>query len=209
MEISGAIDEAARPEKQCFDAGCDAGSGIRCNYTDWRGRHCPTTWCFAHWVLVRGKPYCRRHATVMGALDAENAIGGLPDIDNRAASLAGWMGKELEAAVRHALKTIAPAGARLISEPLRPALTPGAGRRWQRAWTVSDDTGVLSRVSLEVEEQDDVAIVVRVDGEVIGQGVPPWIGRDATAESVRRAFRDAIAESISLVLSGREVVISA
>lgn len=195
-----------RPEDHCMVEGCTEQSGIRCNYIDWRGKSCRTSWCFAHWRLVRGKPYCRRHATVIEALDGEHAVGGLPDLRTRAASLAGWMGRELEAPIRGALQAVATDGSRLISEPLRPALTPGGGRRWQRAWTLADDSGVLNRVSVEVEEHDDCEVIVRVDGNVIGQGMPPWIASPAISEAERREFRNAIARSIELVLTGRELV---
>ncbi len=212
MEGARGVDLAAAlraPDRDgCLAAGCTEASGIRCNYVDWRGTACRTTWCFGHWVLVRGKPYCRRHATVIDALAGDSAVGGLPDLHNRAASLAGWMGRELEAPVRGTLRSMSPgAGVQLISEPLRPALTPGAGRRWQRAWTLADDSGVLNRVSVEVEEHDDSEVVARVDGEVIGQGIPPWVSRTGPAgETARRDFRNAIARSIALVLTGRELV---
>jgi hypothetical protein len=196
-----------RLDDHCNVEGCAEESGIRCNYVDWRGKPCRTSWCFAHWKLVRGKPYCRRHATVIEALDGESAVGGLPDLATRAASLAGWMGRELEAPVRGVLQSVAAGeGARVISEPLRPALTPGAGRRWQRAWTLADDSGVLNRVSVEVEEHDDSEVIVRVDGKVIGQGIPPWIQSGGASEPERREFRNAIARSIELVLTGRELV---
>lgn len=208
MEVSGALDDIKRGVGRhgaCMAAGCTAPSGIRCNYADWRGTPCHTTWCFAHWVLVRGRPFCRRHATIIEALDGDSAVGGLPDVSNRAASLAGWMGKELEAPVRMALWMVAPDGARLISEPLRPALSPGSGRRWQRAWSLADDAGVLNRVCIEVEEHDDCAVIARVDGEVIGQGIPPWVRHGIRASEMdRRGFRQAIARSVELVL-GREL----
>lgn len=195
-------------DDRCMVEGCEEQSGIRCNYVDWRGRKCRTAWCFTHWKLVRGKPYCRRHATVIEALDSEHAVGGLPELSNRAASLAGWMGRELEAPIRNALQSVARGeNPRVISEPLRPALTPGAGRRWQRAWTLADDSGVLNRVSVEVEEHDDSEVVVRVDGNVIGQGIPPWVDHPGASDVERREFRDAIAHTVENVLgSGRRLV---
>ena len=209
MEGSHALDLASAPinnEDRCMVPGCEEQSGIRCNYIDWRGRACRTSWCFAHWKLVRGKPYCRRHATVIEGLDGEHAVGGLPDLANRAASLAAWMGRELEAGVRNLLQGVGHEDSRVISEPLRPALAPGAGRRWQRAWTLADESGVLNRVSVEVEEHDDSEVVVRVDGSVIGQGIPPWIQGGTGTDEERRDFRDSILHSIEQVLTGRELV---
>ena len=66
--------------------------------------------------------------------------------------------------------------------------------------------GVLNRVSVEVEEHDDSEVIVRVDGKVIGQGIPPWIQSGGASEPERREFRNAIARSIELVLTGRELV---
>ena len=202
---------------RCRADGCEICGGVRCNYVDRRSRPCPTSWCSSHWEIVFGRPYCRRHATVVRALDGFPAAGGWPDLDNRAASLAGWMGWQLDPAVREAFTRVAPpAGAWLVNDPVHLLLGPGgAVRRWQRAWKLVDGGSVLSRVAIEVDEADDTDVLARVDAEVIGHGVPPWIEERLTgapavpAESAarRRRYLADVARSIELVVTRQELVL--
>lgn len=149
-------------------------------------------------------------------LGGRPAVGGWPDLDNRAASLAGWMGRELDPLVTDVLTRVAPvAGARMVKDPVRLVLAPGgAVRRWQRAWKIVDHCSVLNRVAVEVDERDDTDVLARVDTELVGHGVPPWIearmrGWDVTPEedgaSRRRYFGD-VARSIELVVTQQELV---
>jgi hypothetical protein len=166
-------------------------------------------------VLVGGLPFCRRHASTLIALDGAEAVAGLPDIDNRAPSLVGWMGKELDGSIRDLLHRVAPNdSAAVITDPVRLLLTPTGGtRRWAKAWKILDDTWVLTRVSVEVDEHDDGEVCARVDTDLIGRGVPPWIERrrtgvgvdDATAAVERSQFTAAMASSIELVVTRQEV----
>ena len=201
--------------ERCQAEACDA-TGVRCDYVDKRTRACRTTWCSQHWVAVAGKPYCRRHASVVAAMGADAGAVGLPDVDNRAAALVASVAAEVDARVRAVLHEVAPAGgAVLVADPVRP-LPPRdrATRRWQRAWKLVDHSGMLKRVAIEVDEDDDAVVMAHVDAELIGQGVPPWIERRRRGVSVpeqvdaeqRRSFYDAIARSIELVVTDREAV---
>src|SRR5207302_2410312 len=201
--------------ERCQAEACDA-TGVRCDYVDKRTRACRTTWCSQHWVAVAGKPYCRRHASVVAAMGADAGAVGLPDVDNRAAALVASVAAEVDARVRAVLHEVAPAGgAVLVADPVRP-LPPRdrATRRWQRAWKLVDHSGMLKRVAIEVDEDDDAVVMAHVDTELIGQGVPPWIERRRRGVSVpeqvdaeqRRSFYDAIARSIELVVTDREAV---
>jgi hypothetical protein len=152
----------------------------------------------------------------MNAIGGDEAVAGLPDLDNRAPSLVGWVGGELDAPIRELFMRIAPpGGATLVADPVRLVLTPGGrARRWSKAWKLVDNTSVLSRVSIEVDELDDGQVCARVDTELIGQGVPPWIAHrragdqvdPATAATERRDFAAAMARSIELVVTHQEVV---
>ena len=193
--------------------GCSTRAGVRCNYVDRRMRPCTTTWCSLHWHTIGGKQYCRRHASVVQALGGAPSAGGWPDVDNRAASLAAWMGRELDPRISAMFGRIAPAkDGRLLNDPVRLVLTPGGGqRRWQRSWKLVDHTGVLNQVAVEVDESNDSDVIARVDTELIGHGVPPWIEQRhmrGTADDVleRHAFSDAIARSIELVVTRQEMV---
>jgi hypothetical protein len=160
-------------------------------------------------------PFCRRHASTMTALDGAEAVAGLPDLDNRAPSLVGWVSRDLDAAIRDVLRRAAPDGsADVITDPVRLVLTPGGrSRRWAKAWKILDDTSVVSRVSIEVDEHDDCEVCARVDTELIGSGVPPWIEHRragvtvdaATDAAERREFTAAMARSIELVVTRQEL----
>ncbi len=78
----------------------------------------------------------------------------------------------------------------MITDPVRLLLTPGGGhRRWAKAWKILDDTSVVNRVSVEVDEQDDSEVSARVDADLIGRGVPPWIERRRVGVGRRRRNR--------------------
>ena len=198
---------------RCMAAGCGQRGGVRCNYVDRRSRPCTTTWCSRHWNTIAGRQYCRRHANVVEALAGTPSAGGWPDVDNRAASLAGWIGRELDARVVSIFRSVAPAsGAMLVNDPVRLVMPPGGGaRRWQRSWKLVDHAGVLNKVAIEVDESNDADVLARVDTELIGHGVPPWIEQrhlrvDGDNDVTRRAYLDAIARSIELVVTHQEMV---
>jgi hypothetical protein len=202
--------------EKCAADGCRRGDGTLCSYVDKRSRPCPTAWCPNHIALVAGVAFCRRHASTMTAIEGSEAVAGLPDIDDRAPSLVGWMGRELDSPIRELFARLAPHGsATLVTDPVTLILTPGGNtRRWAKAWKMVDRTAVLNRVSIEVDEGDDCHVSARVDSELIGRGVPPWIenrqaGRRvdaATDTAERREFAMAVARSIELVVTGQEVV---
>jgi hypothetical protein len=201
--------------ERCAADGCRRMDGVRCSYVDKRSRHCPTAWCPNHVTALAMTPYCRRHASTMLAIEGGEVVAGLPDLDNRAPSLVGWVARDLDAPVRELLTRVAAtAGASLVTDPVRLVITPGGStRRWAKTWKVLDNKSVLNRVSIEVDEVDDCHVSARVDTELIGRGLPPWIsnrqaGRqlDAAADASERAeFAAAMARSIELVVTGQEV----
>lgn len=210
------VTEPLGGQDRCDAAGCGHQTGVRCNYVDKRNRPCATSWCAEHWVIAQGKPYCRRHATTIEAIGGAEQVGGLPDVDNRAPALCGWLSRELDEPIREILVRVAPdEGATLVTDPVRLVISPGVGgRRWQRTWKLVDHASVLNRVSIEVDEKEDTVVAARVDTDLIGQGVPPWIearleGRAVDRETdaaERRRFRDAMVQSIDLVVTRQEAV---
>jgi hypothetical protein len=72
---------------------------------------------------------------------------------------------------------------------------------------------IVSRASVEVDEAADCDVAARVDNELIGHGVPPWIEHrlaghhvDAAVDATeRREFATAMVRSIELVVTGQEV----
>ena len=193
----------------CSAGGCTAAADITsCGYVDRRSRKCRTAWCAEHRRRVAGHDYCRRHAGVVEALGGQPAAG-LPEVDNRAASLAWYLGRALDDRVTDVLGRTAAPGAALINHPVRVVSGPGArNRRWQRTWNLVDATGVVSRVAIEVDESDDSVVMTSVGSRRIGRGTPPWIehrgGGDDGPER-RAAFVDAIGRSIEMVLTRPEM----
>jgi hypothetical protein len=204
----------AAPGQKCMDGECLKPATCRCTYVDRRQVKCGTTWCDEHSRIVLGLPYCRRHATVAPSLANGFFTHMLPDVENRAPSLASWVGAELDTAVRIALTADAPhKEAYVVSGAVRPVRVPGSTMPvWLRSWTLVDSTGVLQHVSIEVDEEDDRAVVVRVGGEPMGRHQPPWIGRPRTETiapeldaAARQAFRITVMHDIELGLLGARV----
>src|SRR5579864_7291167 len=84
----------------CNEVGCTAQTGIACEYVDRRDRACRTAWCPAHRMVVDERIYCRRHAGVVSSLPTDAAQSmPLPDLENRAPSLVGWMSRQIDAEV--------------------------------------------------------------------------------------------------------------
>lgn len=189
---------------------CTERGAAACAYVDRRMRRCNTTWCARHLDRVGSSDYCRRHAGIVRALGAQ-LPAGLPELSNRAASLAAYLGDELDERVVEILGRAAARNreASLVNHPVRLVNTPGGReRRWQRSWNLVDSTGVVSRVAIEVDEADDTVVMTSVGSSRIGRGTPPWIGhRDAgDADPERRAaFVAAIGRSIELILTRPEM----
>ena len=191
----------------CGASGCGSATVSSCAYVDRRSRTCRTMWCELHRSTVGGRHLCRRHATVMTAL-GNAPVAAPPDVDNRAATLAAYLGGELDARVTALLGRAAQTtGAEVVNHPLRLVSGPsGRDRRWQRSWNLVNETGVVSRVAIEVDERDDTVVMTSVGTGTIGRGTPPWIEqRGSDAAGRRAAFVDAIGRSIELVLTRPEM----
>jgi hypothetical protein len=195
--------EAAGTET-CSEKGCGRSDGIRCPYSDRRGRQCPTTWCPDHYRLHDGLPYCRRHAGVVRALANATSVEQGPDLDNRAPSLADWVANAVDGQVRELLERIR--GDRvsllLVADPMS-LLAQGTPRvrSWARTWKLADHTGVVLKLSVTVDEDNDSEVVARVDSEPVGRIVPPWIkmrsdgavlGQDVDREERRKFERELV-----------------
>jgi hypothetical protein len=203
---------------RCTAQGCDRTVAIRCFYVDRRERVCATTWCIRHGAMFNDNAYCRRHAGTVAALSNGFYQLALPDLDNRAPSLVGWMSDELDAPIRAALQAAARPGTMgettLVADPVR-LITPGlaAQRCWARSWKLVDHLGVVHQVSIEVEEEAQAVVAVRVDHDLIGRSVPPWIERSPIARvptadedaASRSAFNAALARSVQAFLSREEI----
>lgn len=223
MKVFRAMQRRAQPSsptglgsRLCDAPGCGRRDAAQCGYVDRRDRSCTTWWCDDHADPVGGLTFCRRHASTLRALDGSDLAHGLPELDNRAPSLVGWVGRDLDAPIREMLASLAPsAAAKVVAEPVRPVVgVTGPTRRWAKAWKTIDSLAILNRVCVEVDEANDCEVSARVDAELVGSGVPPWIERrrsgvlapPAIAAAERGEFIAAMARSIELVMTHAEVV---
>jgi hypothetical protein len=173
----------------CTQGGCTSKEGSPCEYVDRRGRECRTAWCGEHRVTIEDRVYCRRHAGVVSALpslDSSLAVS-LPDLDNRAPSLVGWVSRQIDGDVwRLLLKELtAGSGGQLVADPVTLVFVGiGRQRAWERSWRLDSHVGIAHRVSILVEENDDTMITVKVGGNAVEQLVPPWIQHRVRGETV-------------------------
>src|ERR1700693_777373 len=184
----------------CTQGGCTSQDGAPCEYVDRRGRECRTAWCIEHRVTIEAGVYCRRHAGVVSALpslDSSLAVS-LPDLDNRAPSLVGWVSRQIDGDVwRLLLKELSSgSGGQLIADPVT-LIFVGIGRQraWERSWRLDSHVGIAHRVSILVEEIDGNMISVQVGGNSVEQVVPPWIqhrvrGETAAPDDARKERED-------------------
>jgi hypothetical protein len=146
--------------------------------------------------------YCRRHAGIIEALGADHADLPLPDLDNRAPSLANWVGRDLDAAIRTLLATGFPSQTMNVT-----SMVSGGSprdRSWGQSWKVISPLGVDCSVSVAVLEGDDSMVHIAYDGKEILAVTPPWIESrrrglvlDAVTDHEQRSrFYDDILEAL-------------
>jgi hypothetical protein len=170
----------------CQARGCKNHTAMACSYVDKRGRTCSGVFCPAHWGVVNGDVYCRRHASTVRAL-GENARDrlGLPDVDNRGPSLVNWIAAELDGRLRALLTDMSHADERVLVETdVSLAYDTHRRPRWERSWKLVETTGVVLKVGIHVDERDDALVTVRVGNEMVAQGIPPWIARRHAGEDI-------------------------
>jgi hypothetical protein len=117
--------------------------------------------------------YCRRHAGIIEALGADHPGVPTPDLENRAPSLANWVGRDLDKSVRMLLETHFPGHTMNVTN----VVTGGSrgDRTWGRSWKLISPQGVDLSVSVTVPEAHDSLVRVVYDGKVLTELTPPWI----------------------------------
>lgn len=190
----------------CSLPGCHSHEGVQCAYRDRRNAVCPTAWCPPHQSVMEGAVYCRRHAGVMRALlSVPEEERDPPELDNRAPSLCEWVALSIEAPVMHMLSTMAAQrpGAQVISDGLHLLMsgTPRV-RGWEHKWRLFDHTGPLQSLGIRIDEPHDESVLVKVNGRVVFETVPPWVtNRDTPSpeeDSRRRiAFHQALLDAMA------------
>jgi len=128
-----------------------------------------------------------------------------PDLDNRALSLCEWVSNDLNADICALLEERRNGAPSLTVQP-QPLhlvlLRSPTSRAWARVWTLSDHTGTLLKVGIEVNESDDTSVVASVDGNPVANDVPPWISdrgtpiSDDAVQKRRDEFRVRLVEAV-------------
>jgi hypothetical protein len=157
----------------CSEPGCTAADAVPCSFVDRRQRKCPTAWCGGHRRIAFDAIYCRRHAGIIEALGADHPGVPTPDLENRAPSLANWVGRDLDKSVRMLLETHFPGHTMNVTN----VVTGGSrgDRTWGRSWKLISPHGVDISVSVTVPEAHDSLVRVVYDGKVLAELTPPWI----------------------------------
>ncbi len=174
----------------CSVGGCASLNAQGCSYRDRRGRSCNLACCHAHGITLHGASYCRRHASTIRAITAPAGhANGVADLNDRAPSLISWIANDVDDAIRTLLANAARSGERIITDGY-VQLTRDIVRRsrWERSWRIVDNTGLVLKVSLYIDEGDSSLVHMRVGDVLVGEGVPPWIARRNRGEEVAAAI---------------------
>jgi len=200
----------------CSIRGCENQSAEPCAYQDRRGRSCATACCSAHGVSVAGVIYCRRHAgTVQAVGTATDISGGIPGVNDRAPSLVNWIARDLDQAVRANLQQIAhPGETVLVDEHVHLARDQVRRGRWSRSWRLIDHTGLVLKVTVYTNDDDDSTVHVLVGGVTVPCGIPPWIARRREGSDVeaavdisqRRVFYQSLETTIAAAIAQAAVI---
>jgi len=173
--------------KPCTRQGCTNQTGNECSYVDRRARRCETAWCPEHRSVISDGLYCPRHAGIMKALLASSRKGHLPDIDNRAPSLANWTGNDIDERMRSVVEKLMQAedGEQLIVDPVGYIYgIADKSHRWERSWKVANHTGVTLKAAIDVDEDKDSVVRLRVGQRTLNEIVPPWVEHHQKRELV-------------------------
>jgi hypothetical protein len=191
----------------CQARGCANYTALPCAYIDRRGRTCRGVFCPAHHSVVNGAVYCRRHAGTIRAIgDAARDTRTLPDLENRAPSLVNWIADDLDTRVRSLLDAVRRGDEKvLVDQEVAVAYDHQRQPRWERSWKLVDVTGLVLKVSIQVDDREDALVTVRVGHEMVAKGVPPWISRrqdkaeanSAVDRSQRQLFYRFLEENIT------------
>jgi hypothetical protein len=197
--------------KPCTRPGCTSQSGNECNYVDRRARRCETAWCPEHRTVISDGIYCPRHAGIMRALLASSRKGHLPDIDNRAPSLANWIDNDIDAHMRGVVGSLMTPGdgESLIVDPVGYIYgISDKSHRWERSWKLANHTGVTLKAAIDVDESRDNVVRLRVGQRTINEVMPPWVRHHqkhelvppGTDDAERTEFYSAICDQLSQAL---------
>ncbi len=188
-EESNSRSKAVSTGITCGAPGCSKDTALPCAYRDRRGRMCSTAFCPEHGATLHGETYCRRHASTVQAIgDLAADPNGRPDINDRTPSLVNWIARDLDQYIRGLLAAAARPGESVVTdESVRLTRDSKRNLRWERSWRLVESTGLVLKITIHVSEDDDAMVRVDVGGDMVADGIPPWIARRRMGEEVDAA----------------------
>jgi hypothetical protein len=127
-------------------------------------------------------------------------------VTDRAASLVGWIARDLDTSIRTLLQQAARPGETVVADDyVHLVRDQTRDTRWERGWRLVDHTGLVLKVTLFVEGSDDSIVYLRLGEVLIASGTPPWIANrsqgSTTELSIDIAQRQNFYESIEAAIS--------
>jgi len=185
-----ATETVATSTTPCSIRRCSNMTAQACAYRDRRERSCPTATCPAHSVTVGGATYCRRHAgTVQAIGELAKNPSGLPDLSDRGPGLINWIARDLDKDIRTLLaRTVRPGESVIVDDAVRLKHDHWRQARWERSWRIVEHTGPVLAVTVQMSEDDESRVHVRVGAEMVADSVPPWIARRSQGVEVEAAI---------------------
>jgi hypothetical protein len=182
--------QAAGPPRPCSMRRCSREDARPCAYHDRRQQSCPTAFCAAHSVAVGGVTYCRRHAGTLQAIgELARNPRALPDVADRGPALINYIARDLDKAIRTLLaRTARPGESLVVDDAVRLAHDHQRQARWERSWRIVEHTGPVLAVTLQLLEDEQSRVYVRVGAEMVADGIPPWIARRSQGVEVEAAI---------------------
>jgi len=191
----------------CSVPGCPNSDALTCEYRDRRGRLCQVSFCPEHGDVIKGVPYCRRHASTVRAIGPlATDPNGRPDLNDRTPSLVNWISKELDSHIRAQLEAAALDGESVVAdESVHLSRDYNRNLRWERSWRLIENTGLVLKIVISVSEENDALVRINVGSEMVADGIPPWIARRRMGDGVdvaidvaqRQLFYQYMQESIA------------
>jgi len=169
----------------------------RCSYVDREGDSCITQWCMDHVKVISGVAYCPRHAGVVRAIASSSSPDERPPVKCRAPSLSAWFADMLDPKIEELLSRFGEAGYshRVVRNGLSHRLgTLPAHHHWEESWKVEVSGKPPVDILVDVKEEIDIVVRVRVNEVLVTRIVPPWIERHQTGnrkgddERIREEF---------------------
>ena len=162
-------------EVRCQSPGCRFTAIAQCAYQDRSGERCKFMGCQTHLPQVQTNYYCPRHNRGISRLLAEGTLpANLPDLENRALSLASWVTGDLGERLPGVL--IGYLGDVDVVRLPFGRLNSLSSTSWGSEWKLKDhQSDARVTIDLFVEEENDDQVCLAIQGKVVTRAVYPIV----------------------------------